>query len=409
MTTRRNFLRRAGTGTALLSLGSMPPQFLQAAADQAVAGKTGEDRILVVIEMAGGNDGLNTVVPFADDAYRKARPGLALSEADVIRIDDSLGLHSSLRGFADLLNDGSLAIVQGVGYDNPNRSHFESMDIWHTCQRKDETRVDGWLGRFLESSGLPDGSDPGGLHLGADKQPFALMSRSVRVPSIRSLEQFRLNGVDREQFRAAVQELTAARGAEDNDLLGFVQSSTSSAIMASKRIEATGRKHRPSGEYPATGLGEKLKTVAGLIMSGLGTRIFYVQIDGFDTHAQQPNAHAGLLRQLGDAVRSFISDMAVQGQGDRVAVMCFSEFGRRVAENASEGTDHGTAGPMFVVGSKVRAGLIGAHPSLTDLQDGDLKHHTDFRQVYTSVLGQWLGCDPQPVVRQAFNSLPLFA
>ena len=404
ITTRRGFLSRIGAGTAVLSLGGIAPQFLSAAARQSTS-----ERILVVVEMAGGNDGLNTVVPFADDAYHKARPTLGISRSDVVTINDQLGLHSALRGFADLLNDGHLAIVQGVGYDNPNRSHFESMDIWHTCQHKEENRVDGWLGRYLEASGLNHGTDPSGLHLGADKQPFALMSRNVRVPSIRSLEQFRLNGVDREQFRQAVQELTSARTEDDNDLLGFVQTSTTSAIAASKRIEATGKSYKPSSEYPATALGEKLNTVAGLIVSGLTTQVYYVQVDGFDTHSQQANAHAGLLRQVGDAVKAFTNDMIAQKLGDRIAVMCFSEFGRRVSENASEGTDHGTAGPMFVAGTKLNAGLVGSHPSMDDLLDGDLKHHTDFRKVYASILNNWMGCDSEAILKGSYDPVPLFS
>ncbi|MCA9037860.1 MAG: DUF1501 domain-containing protein [Planctomycetaceae bacterium] len=400
---RRRFLNQAGAGAAVLTLGGFAPDFLQSA-----AARSKNERILVVVEMAGGNDGLNSVVPFADDEYQKLRPKLALTEMEVIRVNDQLGFHPSLRGFADLLEQNQLAVVQGVGYDNPSRSHFESMDIWHTCLRKNETRNDGWLGRFLESAAPSENVDPLALHLGADKQPFALMSREVRVPSIRSLEQFRLNGIDREQFRIAVQELTDARSSGTNDLLGFVQSSTSSAIAASKRIETTGQGYTPAKSYPATGLGEKLKTVAGLIASGLSTKVFYVQIDGFDTHSQQPNAHAGLLRQVGDAVHSFVSDMVAQGHGDEVAVMCFSEFGRRVAENASEGTDHGTAGPMFIAGTKVKAGLIGDLPSLQDLQEGDLKHHTDFRQVYAAVLEDWLQCSSQEVLRGRFQPVPVF-
>lgn len=395
---RRNFLRRAGAASAVLTLSGTAPAFLHAAAQE-----NKSDRILVVVELAGGNDGLNTIVPFADDNYRKLRPKLALPKSGVLEINDGLGFHPSLRGFADLLEAGRLAVVQGVGYDNPNRSHFESMDIWHTCLRKDEVRNDGWLGRFLDSSGRVVGGDPGGIHLGADKQPFALMSRTVRVPSIRTLDQFRLEGNSNEQFRMAVRELADARRGDENDLLNFVQSSTSSALTASERIDSAGKSYTPAEAYPQTQMGEKLQTIAKLINSGLQTAVYYVQLDGFDTHALQPDAHAGLLRQVGDAVSTFVKDLVAHGRGDQVMLMCFSEFGRRVAENASEGTDHGTAGPMFLAGTKVRPGLIGKHPKLSDLQDGDLKHHTDFRQVYATVLENWLGCDSRRILKGRYE------
>lgn len=396
--TRRNFLRNSTTA-AVLTFGGTAPSFLQ----QALAAGPQNDRILVVVEMAGGNDGLNTIIPFDDDRYRKARPTLAMAQSDVLKIKDGLGLHPVMDGFAELLEAGRLAIVQGVGYENPNRSHFESMDIWHTCQRKNETRTDGWLGRFLQETGKGAMTDPPAVHLGSDKQPFALMSRDVRVPSVRTLEQFRLNGAENETFRQAVRDLADARRDSANDLLGFVQSSTSSAITASERIESTGTRYKPAETYPSSDLAKKLQTVAKLIVSDLKTPVYYVRIDGFDTHAQQAGAHQSLLRQVSDGVAAFLKDMRAHDQGDRVLCLCFSEFGRRVKENASEGTDHGTAGPVFLAGNRVRPGLIGRHPDLGRLKDGDLQHHTDFRQVYAAVLEHWLACDSQVVLRGKYT------
>jgi uncharacterized protein (DUF1501 family) len=308
-----------------------------------------------------------------------------------------------MQGFADLLQNGHLAVVQGVGYSNPNRSHFESMDIWHTCQRKDQNRSDGWLGRYLESNNSLGSTDPAALHLGEDKQPFALTSRDVRVPSIRSLEEFRLAGHESARFKQAIKNLTDARRGTSNDLLNFVQSSASSALAASERIESVGMNYKPTQQYPQNGLARKLEIVARLINSGLGTQVFYVQINGFDTHSQQLNAHAGLLRQVSDSVSTFVKDMIAHGHGDRVLCLCFSEFGRRVQENASGGTDHGTAGPVFLAGSKVNAGLIGESPSVSDLKHGDLQHHTDFRQVYANVLSKWLRADPVAVLKGSFE------
>ena len=403
ISTRRQFLSTTAGAAAVMTFGGRAPAFLQ----QAAGATKSDGRILVVVEMAGGNDGLNTVIPYDNDDYRKARPKLAVPKADVLKIDKKLGLHSVMTGFSELLNAGHLSIVQGVGYDNPNRSHFESMDIWHTCQRKDEQRVDGWLGRYLQATADASQTDPAGLHLGEDKQPFALMSRDVRVPSIRSLEEFRLNGGENKTFKEAVRALADARRDTGNDLLGFVQSSTSSAISASDRIEAAGMTYKPSSEYPDNGLAQKLKVVAKLVNSGLTTPFYYVRIDGFDTHSQQAAAHQSLLRQVSDSVTAFLNDMIAHGHGDRVLCLCFSEFGRRVNENASEGTDHGTAGPIFLAGQQVKPGLIGKHPSLSDLKDGDLQHHTDFRQVYATVLEHWLKCDSTSVLGKSYKTLPL--
>jgi uncharacterized protein (DUF1501 family) len=402
--TRRSFLKSSCIGSAVLTFGGVAPSALIRAAEESQAG-----RILVVIEMAGGNDGLNTVIPSADEPYKKSRPALAIKPSDVLNIGEGLGFHPELRGFADLLEAGKLAIVQGVGYSDPNRSHFESMDIWHTCQRKNEVRADGWLGRMVESRKNAPGSDPAAIHLGSEKQPFALMSRNVRVPSIRTLEQFRLQGTDDVAFRKAVQELADARRGEDNDLLNFVQSSTSSAISASERLSTSLKSYRSSVNYPENALGQQLKTVAQLIGSGLQTSVYYVQLGGFDTHSQQPAVHAALLGQLGDSVKAFLSDLEQMQHADQVSVMTFSEFGRRVAENASEGTDHGAAGPMFIAGAAVRSGLVGRHPDLNDLEEGDLKHHTDFRRVYATLIEKWFGCDSSAILKAIYEPLELFS
>ena len=401
---RRDFLRGTTSGMAAIALGSTVPSLLCEAAQDA----GNDDRILLVVELAGGNDGLNSVIPHSDPAYQRARPELGIAKRDTLSVRNGIGLHTSMRGFADLLEQGHFAVVQGVGYKNPNRSHFESMDIWHTCQRKDQNRTDGWIGRALETIEQP-GGDPAAIHFGAEEQPYALTSRDVRVPSIQSLEQFRFQGDAGPRFAATVRELSSARSEERDDLLGFLKSSTGSAIDASERLGAASKLSKTGADYPATGLGKKLATVAKLIASGMNTKIYYVRIDGFDTHANQPAAHAALLREVSDAVTALIQDLISQGQGDRLLAMCFSEFGRRVAENASAGTDHGTAGPMFFAGTKVNAGLIGRHPSLNDLDEGDLKFHTDFRQVYATVLEDWLGCPSRTALLKGYDKIRLLA
>lgn len=402
---RREFMKTTLGTSAVLSLGATVPGFLCAAAADATDDK---ETILVIVQLSGGNDGLNTVVPFSDPAYRRNRPTLAIPTADVLKIDDALGFHPSARGLADLLEDNSLAIVQGVGYDNPNRSHFESMDIWHTCQRKSDTRTTGWLGRYLDASQADKSGVSLALHLGHEKQPFALTSAAVSVPSISSLESFRLNDSGNEDVRSTISKLASSTREDSDSILGFLQSTTAVALEASQRVEQASRDYSTPVSYPESDLATKLKTVAQLIDSGLGTRVYYVTLDGFDTHSQQPAVHAVLLSQLGGAVSSFIKDIHHHGHGERVAVLAFSEFGRRVQENASEGTDHGAAAPVFLAGAKVKVGLIGDHPSLTDLEDGDLKFHTDFRQVYATVLESWLGWPSQSVLGDSFEPIEAF-
>ncbi len=402
-TTRRQFLSTAFGSATVVSLGAAAPQFLL----QAALGNSDSDSdsILVVVQLSGGNDGLNTVVPFADREYYKQRPALAVAKPDVLKINAELGWHPSLRGCADLMEAGQLTVVQGVGYPNPNRSHFESMDIWHTCQRKGQTRSDGWLGRFLDARQSEAGGDVPAMHLGGEEQPSALAARKVQVPSIQSLERFRLT--DGKRDKAIIQKATStARSGQDN-LLAFVQANTQAALAASERIEQATKDYKTNVEYPASSLARKLKTVAQLIDAGLKTRIYYVMLDGFDTHSRQAAAHAALLRQFGDAVQAFVRDCSDHGHGERVLVMSFSEFGRRVKENASEGTDHGAAAPMLLAGERVTAKVFGQQPSLTDLQDGDLKFHTDFRQVYATVLERWLACDSATVLGGTFETLDL--
>ncbi|MCG6156874.1 DUF1501 domain-containing protein [Rubinisphaera margarita] len=398
LSNRREFLQLAAAGAVTLGTQGLAPAFLRAAAREA----SGQSNILVVIQMSGGNDGLNTVVPFAEDRYYKARPKLAIGSSDVLKIDKELGLNPVLRGFADLLEAGHLGIVQGVGYPNPNRSHFESMDIWHTCHRRAEDRNEGWLGRAVDQLQGAERQEIPGVHVGNDRLPLALVSRSQRIPSIQSMDQFHLKAKEEESvqaFRRMASHSTAGEGS----MLDFLTTSTVTALDVSRQIQESLKDSSTAVDYPQTGLGRKLRSISQLISADLGTRIFYAEIDGFDTHALQAGAHTGLLRELGEAVSAFVEDLKATGNLDRVTTVCFSEFGRRVAENASEGTDHGTAAPMFLIGGQVQSGLIGKHPSLDDLEQGDLKYHTDFRQVYAGLLQQWLKCDSDKVLGEHFD------
>ena len=406
--TRRQFL----VDSTALSLGAaVPAVWKQVAASEPSESK---ETVLVIVQLSGGNDGLNTVIPARDERYRGNRPELAISPDEVLTIDSQLGFHPAMRGLADLLEDDQLAIVQGVGYDNPNRSHFESMDIWHTCFRKGAARNTGWLGRYLDGSVQADtednaanGQDVAAIHLGAEKQPLALAAERVRTPSIASLDRFRLNTGGRQELLQAIEGLAVAQRGASNPLLEFVQSNTTAALSASQRVEQAAQQYQPAVDYPDSQLATKLKVVAQLIDAGLRTRIYYLTLDGFDTHSQQPAAHAALLDQWSGAVAAFVRDVTEHGHGQRVLCLSFSEFGRRVKENASQGTDHGAAAPLLLAGDAVKAGLIGDHPSLDDLQDGDLKHHTDFRQVYATLLEDWLGYPSSALLGGAYEKLPL--
>jgi uncharacterized protein (DUF1501 family) len=403
-TNRREFIGSALRAGAVVSLApTLPNLFCQAAAGQS---DPRGDSILVVVQLSGGNDGLNTVVPYGDDLYYKNRFTLAVGKNAVHKIDDHLGLHPAMEGMSKLYKDGKLSVVQGVGYPSPNRSHFESMDLWHTAHSTTaEQRKTGWLGRYLDAFSKNRDLDLPGVHFGSEKQPLALASERVGVPSLKTLEEFRLDARQDKNVQAAVESLTSIERSSDNDLLEFVQKSTAAAIAASKRLEESASRYKSKASYPATGLAQKLKSVASLINADMPTRVYYVTLDGFDTHSNQNGAHYGLLNELSSAAAAFMADLAQQKQDQRVMVMMFSEFGRRVKENASGGTDHGAAAPVLLVGGKLKGGLLGDHPSLADLDDGDQKFHTDYRQVYATLLEDWLGWKSKEVLGGEFKKL----
>ncbi len=404
MTTRRTFIKNSIASSALISLSGAVPQILLRAS--AASLPSNQDSILVVVQLTGGNDGLNTVIPYADDDYYANRFTLAVGRDRVVKLNSDVGLHPSLDGLARLAERNALAVVQGVGYPNPNRSHFESMDLWHTAHRKHDSRAPGWLGRTFGRLGSH--SDVSAIHLGTETQPLALANSDQPAVSIRSLDNFRLNAARNRETRQRLERLVRQQRSDANQLLGFIQESETVALATSERLESIAATHQSTSRYPYTPLGRKLKSIATLIASGLATRIYYVSLDGFDTHSNQGEAHAGLLRQFGDAMAAFHDDLTKQGLNQRVAVMAFSEFGRRVRENASRGTDHGTAAPVFIVADHVRDTVVGDHPSLTDLDQGDLKYRIDYRSVYAELLRNWMKLDPGPIVGDDFAPQPIF-
>ncbi|MFN0136389.1 MAG: DUF1501 domain-containing protein [Phycisphaerae bacterium] len=393
--TRRDFLKSSIAGATLMATCGSLPGFLCRTALAATPGK--DRRTLVVIQLSGGNDGLNTVIPFADDLYQKARPTLRIGADRALRLSDTLGLHPEMTGMHRLHEAGLLQTITNVGYPNPDRSHFRSMDIWHTASMKPEGANDGWLGRLVDRSTV-DGGAPQALHVSDESLPLALRTRSQAVPSIRGIDAFRLDGDDA-ALRTAIE---APRGGAGDDLL-FVQRVALSSCDTARRIEQVVRGDTVKAPYPDYGLARRLQQIAQLISADFGPRVYYTSLGGFDTHARQQLAHGPLLRELSDSTAAFVDDLKQRGQLDRVLVMTFSEFGRRLSENASQGTDHGAAAPMFLAGSACRAGVLGEMPDLRNLDEGDVRHKLDFRSVYATVLDRWLEADARAILGESFK------
>jgi uncharacterized protein (DUF1501 family) len=392
MTTRRQFLKHS----ALVSLAPLVPTFLSRSA-LATEIKS-DDRILIVIQLDGGNDGLNTVIPHADENYARYRRELRIKDSDIIKLNDSIGLHPSLKPAAELFEAGRLSIVQGVGYPNPNRSHFESMAIWHHARLEAADHDgNGWLGRASErlprrASALADS-----IYVGADSVPVALRGRRATSLAMQNEAELRLTSDATSQPSAATDPI---------DLTAFVQRSVAQSFAAARQFRESSPTDS-SGDYPDSKLGEKLRLISRLIKLGGGTRIYYTAQPGYDTHAAQLTTHARLLDEFADALLAFLADLKTARLDDRVLVLAFSEFGRRVEENVSAGTDHGAAAPVFIAGPAVHHRLIGSHPSLTDLDQGDLKATIDFRQIYATLLHHWLNIAPHSVLDHHFDLIPL--
>ncbi|SRR5579862_4235908 len=439
--TRRQFLRSTVLGSALTWT---VPAFLadtfaalhSEAADSAKQIITGKDAsILVVLQMAGGNDGINTVVPYTNDYYRNARPKLGLTAQQVLSLNGEIGFHNALTGFKNLYDAGHLTVVQGVGYPNPNRSHFRSSEIWQTASDADKVEKYGWLGRYFDNACT--GCDPTvGVDIGGQmpqsfyaQTPTGISLANPQNYRFMSPGRFRPGQVDllEESYEKMNEMPDAADAAPDvnsggsigalaagmpqpgGSVLHFIERTALDAQMSSDQIRAIVARVKNQVSYPSTKLAGDLKLVAQLIAGGLPTRVYYVSQGGYDTHVNQAGTQQRLLKELGDAVNAFVGDLKAQGNLQRVLVMTFSEFGRRVTENASGGTDHGAAAPMFVIGDKVKAGLLGRYPSLApqDLFEGDIKYTVDFRSVYAGVLESWLKTRSAPILGRQFEALPL--
>jgi len=367
-----------------LRLGALLPAWTWTRAPRAQG-----ERVLVVVQLGGGNDGLNTVVPHRQDAYARGRPTLALPRAGLHALDDDHGLHPSLSGLGELFAEGRLTVIQGVGYPEPNRSHFRSMEIWHTADPLHPPAGVGWLGRLADQIVRTQPGAMPGLHVGDEDLPLALMGESYFAPSVRDEQGLRLRqlpGLD--EARATRLGARAASGE-----LAFLRTAAASAYRAAERMERAATS-RPAVDYPDLALARKLRLVAQLVRGGFDARLFLVTLGGFDTHARQAAFHAALLDELSRSLTAFQRDLEHDGAARRVATLVFSEFGRRTAENASRGTDHGAAAPVFLLGGPGPGGLLGTAPDLEHLVDGDVPHTTDFRALYAALEHGWMGLAP---------------
>ena len=365
------------------------------------------DRTLIVVQMAGGNDGLNTVIPFTDPLYRQVRPTLGIPDSQVLHLDTRLGFHPNLQPLKTLWDAGHLAIVEGVGYPNQSLSHFQAMDIWQTLDL-DGAGSEGWLGKLVAGWVDSDGHPFKALDIGVQTAQ-ALSSINAPVPTLASVNTYRLypDPADVDGGNARLQALMNLYNSypKTSPYAALLDTTALNAQDGSRQLHEASASYQPAVTYPAGPFAAGLKVLAEAIVQGLGLRVGYVTLGGFDTHANQQTTHDALMKMLADGLFAFYTDLAHHGKADKVVMMTWSEFGRRVEENGSLGTDHGTAAPMFVLGNPVNKGIFGEPPSLSSLDNNsNLKYTTDFRSVYATVLDRWLGASSKDVLGGSFGS-----
>lgn len=386
--TRRKFLSALGTGAAALPLITLPG-FVQAATPE-----TPKGQILILIELAGGNDGLNTVVPLKDPRYRHLRPEIGLTSDDTITLNTDTGLHRAMRGVADLWDDGQVQIIEGVGYPNPNRSHFRSIEIWNAGLGADSIDRTGWIANAFADGRAPQTEDANGIVLGGEMGP---MIGTGRFSAMRDEEIFldTLDALPNRQHAVRPEP----KGSPLDHILATYDNAQVTGEAIRRKLEAS-RARR--WDFPETELGEQLRTAARLLDAGIDVPVLKVVQDGYDTHDAQPEEHMYLLQDLSEAISAFAKVMRQAGLWDQITVLTYSEFGRTARENASGGTDHGTAAPVFAIGGGVKGGFGGARPSLDKLVDHEMVHTTDYRTLYRATLRDLWAIDaPQFAVPDA--------
>ena len=395
---RKSFLQTSSLATASL----MMPQFLKA-----FEGSSNKqlvpagNKVLVVLQLSGGNDGLNTIIPVTNDIYYKSRPKIGIDKNVAIRLNDDASIHPELKGLADIFHDGGMAVINSVGYPNPDRSHFRSMDIWHSASASNEYLNTGWLGRYLDAQCN-----------GCDKPIQALEIDDVLSLALKGQHEKGLAFKDPKRMYNTSQakyfkELNGShQDHHDERPVDYLYKTMANTISSAEYIYKQSQLNPTTTVYPASELGKNLKTISSLILANIDTKVYYVSIGSFDTHVNQESQQQRLFKEMNEAIAAFVKDLKANNRFDDVMLMSFSEFGRRVSQNASGGTDHGTANNMFLIGGGLKQkGLINALPDLSDLQDGDLKYKVDFKDVYATLLNKWLGADDKKILNKQFNYL----
>src|SRR5579871_419503 len=392
---RKQFIQLGSLATASMML----PKFLKAFEKPMMVPQG--NKVLVVLQMSGGNDGLNTVIPVRNDIYYRSRPHLGIEKDKALSITDEVALHPSLIGFKELFDDGSLGIMNSVGYPNPDRSHFRSMDIWQTASESNNYLYTGWLGRYLDAQCA--GCDKPTQALEID-DVLSLALKGENLKGIAMKDVGRLYNTSRNKYYKDV--LAHHKNSAEEKPVDYLYKTMAETLSSADYIFQQSKLHPSSAQYPKTGLGKSLQTIASLIFSDINTKVYYVSLGSFDTHVNQQNEQQRLFTEMSDAVKAFVEDLKSNNLFEDVLLMTFSEFGRRVSQNASGGTDHGTANNMFLIsGGLKQKGLINPMPDLTDLNEGDLKYKIDFKDVYATVLNKWLSADDKNILGQRYKHL----
>jgi uncharacterized protein (DUF1501 family) len=392
---RRNFIQTTGLASASLML----PKFLKAQEKNAAINS---DKILVIVQLTGGNDGLNTVVPFENDLYYNARPNIAIQKKETLKLTNQLGLNPAMIGFRNLFDEGKMCLINNVGYPDPDRSHFRSMDIWHTASNSNEYKTSGWLGRYLDEQ-CGDCDQPTQVLEIDDTLSLALKGNNVKGLALKDAK--RLYGTTIDPFIHQLSKQPVS-GNHHHDNAAYLYKTLAETVSSADYIYNTSKIFQSAATYPNHQFGKSLKTISEFIISGINTKVYYVSLGSFDTHFNQQKRQGVLLQQLSETVEVFMNDIKKNGKADDVLLMTFSEFGRRVQENASNGTDHGTANQIFLFGNSLKKnGIYNAAPNLIDLDDGDLKHSVDFKNVYATLLKKWLNTDEQKILGNKFSYL----
>jgi uncharacterized protein (DUF1501 family) len=415
--TRREFLTSMIGASSFLSLAPTFPAFLPRAAAAAAEQDGADGRALVVLQLSGGNDGLNSVVPYADDAYGRNRHTLRLTAPQVLRIDDYLGLHPELKDFHRLLSDGQLTVVQGVGYPHNNRDHDAAMREWHTGRPGEPLCPTGWIGRAADVLVAQAPAELPAVFVGPIAAPFALNAQTAILPAIRTPQQLTRTTSWGPRDASAPDDATVATqlAHADHPLARFAADASRAAQVLAGRVETVlAAGSETTADYPHYTLAQQLRMVAQLLRAEVGIRVYFVElggggIGGFDNHANQRDNHAALLREMSASMAAFVRELQRDNLLSRVLLMTFSEFGRTVTENGRRGTDHGAAAPVFLAGGGVQGGLFGPHPSLTDLDQDALKFSVDYRSLYATLLHRWLGLDPVAILGQNYAMIDVIA